>query len=74
MVYRSSRSTGAEDFSFFSQEVPGFYFFLGVNKPDADPFTTPGNHSPYFLIDDSALPVGVKSLIYLTTEFLEGEL
>ena len=74
MVYRSSRSTGAEDFSFFSQEVPGFYFFLGVNKPDADPFNTPGNHSPYFLIDDSALPVGVKSLIYLTTEFLEGEL
>ena len=48
MVYRSERTTGAEDFSFFSQEVPGFYFFLGVNKPDADPLTTPGNHSPFF--------------------------
>ena len=74
MVYRSDRSTGAEDFSFFSQEVPGFYFFLGVNKSNADPLNTPGNHSPYFLIDDSALPVGVKSLVYLTVEFLEGEL
>ncbi len=74
MVYRADRSTGAEDFSFFSQEVPGFYFFLGVNKLDADPFNTPGNHSPYFFIDDSALPVGVKSLTYLTVEYLEGEL
>ena len=74
MVYRADRSTGAEDFSFFSQEVPGFYFFLGVNKLDADPFNTPGNHSPYFFIDDSALPVGVKSLTHLTVEYLEGEL
>jgi len=74
MVYRSDRTTGAEDFSFFSQEVPGFYFFLGVNKPDADPFTTPGNHSPFFLVDDNALPVGVKALTYLTIEYLNGEI
>ena len=25
--------TGAEDFSYFSKEIPGFYFWLGVNKP-----------------------------------------
>ena len=74
MVYRSDRTTGAEDFSFFSQEVPGFYFFLGVNKPDADPFTTPGNHSPFFYVDDNALPVGVKALTYLTIEYLNGEI
>ena len=73
-VYRSDRSTGAEDFSFFSQEVPGFYFFLGVNKPDADPYKTPGNHSPFFYIDDTALPVGLKALSHLTIEYLNGEI
>ena len=74
MVYRSERTTGAEDFSFFSQEVPGFYFFLGVNKPDADPLTTPGNHSPFFYVDDGALPIGVKALSHLTIEYLNGEI
>ena len=73
-IVRSGRSTGAEDFSFFSQEVPGFYFFLGVNKPDADPYKTAGNHSPFFYIDDSALPVGVKALSHLTIEYLNGEI
>tara|TARA_B100001123_G_scaffold341426_1_gene387174 strand:- start:13612 stop:14925 length:1314 start_codon:yes stop_codon:yes gene_type:complete len=74
MIVRSERATGAEDFSFFSQQVPGFYFFLGVNKPDADPSTTPGNHSPFFYIDDSALPVGLKALSHLTIEYLNGEI
>ena len=74
MVYRSERTTGAEDFSFFSQQVPGFYFFLGVNKLDADPLTTPGNHSPFFYVDDGALPVGVKALSHLTIEYLNGEI
>tara|TARA_B100001250_G_scaffold414528_1_gene453585 strand:+ start:4237 stop:5550 length:1314 start_codon:yes stop_codon:yes gene_type:complete len=74
MIYRSERTTGAEDFSFFSQQVPGFYFFLGVNKPDADPYTTPGNHSPFFYVDDSALPVGLKALSHLTIEYLNGEI
>ena len=73
-VYRADRTTGAEDFSFFSEKTPGFYFFLGVNKPNADPLTTPGNHSPYFLVDDKALPVGVKALIHLTVEYLNGEI
>ena len=74
MVYRSERTTGAEDFSFFSQQVPGFFFFLGVNKPNADPSTTPGNHSPYFFVDDKALPVGVKGLVHLTVEYLNGDI
>ena len=74
MIYRSERTTGAEDFSFFSQKVPGFYFFLGVNKLDADPLTTPGNHSPFFYVADGALPVGVKALSHLTIEYLNGEI
>tara|TARA_B110000014_G_C20126352_1_gene600410 strand:- start:8168 stop:8926 length:759 start_codon:yes stop_codon:yes gene_type:complete len=74
MVYRADRSTGAEDFSFFSQEIPGFFFFLGVNKEGADYTKVPGNHSPYFQIDDGALPVGVKGLSHLTIEYLFGNI
>ena len=72
MVYRSGRSMGAEDFSFFAQQVPGFYFYLGVNKIGADLSSTAGNHSPLFIIDDGALPVGVKALTHLTIDYLSG--
>ena len=63
----NSPSTGAEDFSFFSQEIPGMYFWLGVNAPGV--MKAPGNHSPYFVVDDGALDEGLKSLIYLVLDY-----
>ncbi|NNJ87928.1 MAG: M20/M25/M40 family metallo-hydrolase, partial [Eudoraea sp.] len=60
--------TGAEDFSYFQREVPGFFFFLGG--------MTPGNtesfphHTPDFLIDDSGLLLGVKALTELSLDYL----
>lgn len=60
--------TGAEDFSYFQREVPGFFFFLGG--------MTPGNtesfphHTPDFLIDDSGLILGVKALTELSLDYL----
>lgn len=61
-------TTGAEDFSYFQKEVPGFYFFLGG--------MTPGNKTPYphhtpdFLIDDSGLFLGVKVLTEMSLDYL----
>ena len=63
----NSPSTGAEDFSYFSQEIPGLYFWLGVNAPGV--MEAPGNHSPYFVVDDGALDEGLKSLIYLVLDY-----
>jgi amidohydrolase len=60
--------TGAEDFSYFAQEIPGLYFSLGVNKKGVTE-PQPGNHSPYFTIDDDALDEGLKSFIYLTLDY-----
>ncbi|MGB5818043.1 MAG: amidohydrolase [Saonia sp.] len=60
--------TGAEDFSFFQEKVPGFYFFLGG--------MTPGNtesfphHTPDFKIDDSGLILGVKTLTEMSLDYL----
>tara|TARA_R110002050_G_scaffold56512_1_gene126983 strand:- start:75006 stop:76280 length:1275 start_codon:yes stop_codon:yes gene_type:complete len=61
-------TTGGEDFSFFQEKVPGFYFFLGG--------MTPGNtasfphHTPDFQIDDSGLQLGVKTLTEMSLDFL----
>ena len=63
----NSPSTGAEDFSFFSQEIPGMYFWLGVNAPGV--MEAAGNHTPYFVVDDGALDEGLKSLVYLVLDY-----
>ena len=66
-VYEMTPSTGAEDFSFFSNLIPGMYFWLGVNAPGV--MEAPGNHSPYFIVDDGALDEGLRALVYLVTDY-----
>jgi amidohydrolase len=66
-VYEMIPSTGAEDFSFFSNVIPGMYFWLGVNAPGV--MEAPGNHSPYFVVDDGALDEGLRALVYLVTDY-----
>ncbi|TLU99228.1 amidohydrolase [Dyadobacter luticola] len=63
--------TGAEDFSYFQQKVPGLFFFLGgmpkgKNVADAAP-----HHTPDFYLDESSLVLGVRSLSRLTTDYME---
>ena len=64
--------TGAEDFSYFQQKIPGLYFFLGVTPDGTNPATTAKNHSPLFFADEKALPVGVRALTQLTLDYLAG--
>lgn len=66
----SPRITGAEDFSYFAEEVPGLFFFLGV-APE-DPSLVHPNHSPRFYADERALPVGVTAMTALTLDYLGG--
>jgi amidohydrolase len=51
--------TGAEDFSYVLEEVPGAYVFLGACPPDIDPATAPYNHSAEARFDDAVLTEGV---------------
>jgi amidohydrolase len=62
----------AEDFSYFQQQVPGLFFFLGVTPKDQDFTKAPQNHSPLFFADESALPVGVKVMTNLALDYLFG--
>jgi amidohydrolase len=54
--------TGAEDFSYFQMQVPGFYFMLGATAPGRDAGEAPSNHSPMFTVDESTLETGVLAL------------
>ncbi len=60
--------TGAEDFSYFQEEIPGFFFFLGGMTPG----TTESfpHHTPDFIIDDSGLILGVKTLTEMSLDYL----
>ena len=64
--------TGAEDFSFFAQEVPGVYFWLGIREPGTSMEEAAPNHSPFFVIDESALPLGVRAMALATVDLLTG--
>jgi amidohydrolase len=63
--------TGAEDFSYFEQQVPGLYFFLGVTPADRDCRKAPKLHSPQFYVDESAILLGIRTLARLTLARLE---
>lgn len=60
--------TGAEDFSYFQKEVPGFFFFLGGMTPGTS--ESYPHHTPDFRIDDSGLLLGVKALTEMTLDYL----
>lgn len=62
-------TTGGEDFSFFQEKVPGFYFFLGGMPQNAEPTR---HHTPEFYIDESGLLLGVKTMTQLTLDFLNN--
>jgi amidohydrolase len=57
--------TGAEDFSFVLEQVPGSFLMLGACPPDRDPETAPSNHSAYAVFDDAVLPDGATLLTEL---------
>ena len=64
----ATQTTTAEDFSYFANEVPGLFLFLGV-APD-DPSLIHPNHSPRFYADERALPVGVEALTSMTLDYM----
>ncbi len=63
--------TGAEDFSFFQEKVPGLYFNLGGMPKGKDPTKVPSHHTPDFFIDESGFKLGVNALANLTLDYME---
>ena len=68
-VVLSKATTGAEDFSYFQEEVPGFYFFLGGMTPGSTGSFP--HHTPDFKIDESGLLLGVKAMTEISLDYLK---
>jgi amidohydrolase len=71
-VVEMDLNMGAEDFSFYAREVPGFFFFVGATPKGQDPLKAPSNHSPEFFLDESALDVGFRSMLQVALDYLHG--
>ncbi len=63
--------TGAEDFSFVAQKVPGFYIALGGRPASVPAGTAADHHTPDFFVDDSGLDVGVRALVGMTLHYMK---
>lgn len=72
-VYEINAITGAEDFSYFQNEVPGLFFFLGGTPLDMKESEAPSHHTPSFIVDDASMKLGVKALSNLAVGFLKSK-
>ena len=58
---------GGEDFALFANEVPGFYYRLGMVQPGT---TSGGHHTPTFKADDASLEVGIRVMSTILVDYL----
>ncbi|MDF2433609.1 MAG: hypothetical protein JWP44_3240 [Mucilaginibacter sp.] len=64
--------TGAEDFSFYEEKVPGIFLHLGGLPKGADPVKAPAHHTANFYIDESGFSLGAKALCNLTLDYMNA--
>jgi amidohydrolase len=69
-VIRINADTGAEDFAFFQQKVPGFFFFVGACSPDKDPTKVASHHTPEFMMDERSMETGLKGMLNITLDYM----
>ncbi len=68
-VILTNWQTGAEDFSYYGEKAPSFFFYLGARNPILSADQAPAHHTPDFYIDDSKLDVGVKAFCQLVFDY-----
>jgi amidohydrolase len=67
-VQTTIASTGGEDFSYYQEIVPGFFFFLGGMEPgNTEPYP---HHTPDFIVEDSGMALGVKAMTQVALDYL----
>lgn len=72
-VLVSRPMTGAEDFSFYAQRVPGLFFFLGGMPKGQSPLDAAPHHTPDFFLDESGFTTGIKALCQLTLDYMNAQ-
>jgi amidohydrolase len=69
-VKEISLITGSEDFAYFANTVPSFFYMVGVAPKDADLGKVAANHSPLFYIDETAIPIATRALTAVAVDYL----
>ncbi len=70
-VSLTAAATGAEDFAFYQEKVPGLFFFLG-GAPKGKPVgETAPHHTPDFYIDEGGFVLGMKSMASLVVDYMD---
>jgi amidohydrolase len=64
--------TGAEDYAFYQQKVPGLFFFLGGAVKGKKESETAPHHTPDFQIDEGGFVLGMKSMASLVVDYMES--
>ena len=64
---------GAEDFSAYANQVPGFFFMVGATPKGQDAIKAPSNHSPEFFLDEEALKVGTRAMLQIALDYQQME-
>ncbi|KAI3460572.1 hypothetical protein Pfo_017235 [Paulownia fortunei] len=59
---------GAEDFSFYSEVIPASFFYIGIKNESLG--SVHSVHSPHFMIDEDALPVGAATHAAIAERYL----
>ena len=62
-VEETEKRMGAEDFGYYSQQIPGCFFRLGVMNKEKGIIS--GVHTPTFNIDENAIEIGMGMMAYL---------
>jgi amidohydrolase len=70
-VHPTPPQTVSEDFSLYQKQIPGLFFFLGINPKDLDPALAAPNHSPRFYVDEGAMVTGIRALASLAVDYLQ---
>ena len=66
-VLRVAPGMAADDFAYFAKEVPAFFFLLGTTRPG---MTSGNNHTPTFMADDGAIPIGMRVMVNVLLDYL----
>lgn len=70
-VIEAQPSMGGEDFACFARKVPGFYIWLGIKNEEIGPVVP--LHSPRLIVDEDALPLGVRAMTLMALDYLRSE-
>ncbi len=68
-VIHTDPTMGGEDFAFFANQIPGFFYWLGTTKPGTE---SGGLHTPTYRGDDESVRVGMEVMSNLIVDYLMG--